>query len=286
MAQPEHDPQGFPLTDLQVRTAERIRTAGRVSEAASIVSPVCEFDLNRFMELSHEQQTLLLIAVRIYVVSLNSKIARSWQIHDVTRRFKLAKSAIDTIYHDPDVEFAAQITNKDTQNQEYDFDLEMARDEFRYTYLLVGLTGNSAILAESIERLNRIIESSNTPVSEAAGIFDRERLLHQNENSKTSYKSLKNAHIDAVRISQEKENWERISTISARFAIEAMRFGKWQDATKAIAKCTSAAIYDPSTKTIFPRQVLQAISEKSRFRHWQSQAKKQGKDYSFLLLDA
>lgn len=284
MPQLERTPTEFHLTEAQIFAAETKRAEGAIFESSAMVSPVCEFDLDRFMELPKMEQTLLLMAARIYAVSTNSKVARSWQLHDVVRRLKLSRQVVQGIYHDPDVEFVAQSTHKDTQGNNYDFDLEMERDKFRYTYLLAGLTGNPSILAESIERLNKIIDSSSTPISKAAGIFDREKLRHQNENSRRSYKSLKKAHAEAIKISQEKENWERLSTISARFAIEAVRFSKYRDASKALANCARAAITDPSTRTILPRQVLQAVSEKSRFNHWQKQAKKKGKDYFELRL--
>lgn len=273
----------FDLSTLEILEAEKERASGKLWSAIKIISPVIDFDVKNFPNLFEDAQRRFLMASRIYVVATHGLANSSWRARDVARRLTITKGVIENTYHNSAVSEAASRLNTDTLGNPYEFHTEMDQDEITYMQAVMALTGNVNLLSIITARMNQVIGQAKEPTARTLAQFEKAHLLQRTIPSKESFQDLKSVFKEAVRASTISNRWERVATISARYAIGALRSGHLGEVIQGVNLCRKSALKDHSTRTILAREFIKDITASSRHWMWHQTTPK-GEDYSYLQL--
>lgn len=272
----------FLLSEEAIFAAERARASGNKDAAVEATGAVMEFPIESFGELPDSDKKKFLMAARIYVVANNSKARESWTANGVLRHLRTTRRAIVNVYHDPAVSQTASEIKEDTKGNPYEFDTEMARDEFAYAMTLAAFTGNTAHIDDAVERLSMIIANAEEPSAKMAGAFEADRILFKT-GPRLAYLIFKDSFEKAVDASANIGRWERVATVAARYCVDCAREGMFSEAARGVKEWAKAAIADRSTSTILPREVIKGLTDGLRHYNWRI-TRSLGVDYSSLKL--
>ena len=278
-----HKEYHFSLTDKQITAAEKKRTQGFIVAAAQETRPAIEFPFEKFPDLSKEDQTRLLMAARIHVVSTLSEAKKSFTGPSAATRLETVRDSIVTVYRNPVVQEAVPGFTLDTHGNPYEFGIEMGRDEVSYDLTLAALTGNSHLLEDAVTKLDSLIERAGEPTAKTLTQFERDRLVYQSEPTEESFAVLRKSYRSATNASEKIGSWERVATIASRYAIDAKRAGNAEEAAHGYETFLKAVKGDKSTVTIFEREEGKATRELLRDEHWKKTTPPDA-DYSTLQL--
>jgi len=273
--------QGYIPAESDIFSAERQRTSGRTQDAVEIVKPAVEYPYDNFASLALSEKQRLLMASRIFVVGENSLARRSWNPSSVVDHLREARRGIVDVYRNPQVKAEVGNISSDTRGNPYEFITEMSRDEISYTLTLATFTGNTKLLDSLVDKLGEVIVKAEEPTAKTLAIFEQERLFHSHYNEQFSH--FKDAYEEAAEASSEIGRWERVSTISSKFFIDAIKESHLISAMGAFRRIISAGIHDSSTATILYREVSKALTQGARVAYWRSIASGDA-DYSGLHL--
>ncbi len=272
----------FPLSSDDIFAAENMRVPNPRGSAEA-TRAVMEFPMERFDRLSDDGRKRVLMAARIYEVSLRMLAKAANEAPTVAHYLFGMRRAITNVYYHSDVRLAAAALHTDTKDNPYDFDMEMLDDEVEYGMLVAALTGRTDLLASAVRILDKAVVLPSEPTRQTVNAFKRRRLAYRNHPSKDNFLSLRDAYRNAVQSSGAIGRYERSSTIAARFAFDAFGSHHFLDALGGMAVCAEDALRQRSTLKILPREIGKELTQAKREATWRKTTPP-FTDYSYLAL--
>jgi hypothetical protein len=245
----------------QILAAENARRDGNNGVAVSLVEKAYSFgenSLDTFSDLSPEDQTRFLMAVRILGVA-HLSLARNESNSGIFLTM-LAKThnIVDDMYMHPDVWKAAQLTRQDLLGNPNDYAAEMQRDRAKYLHTLFQITGDSTYLTQAMDTLDWVIEHASNPSIKTLAEFEKARFdleATPQDEKVEAFNRFSHAYDKAHEGSAG--NVERQATITAWFLVEADALGIAKDDAMlmtAVARYNEIVDVDTDLATLLERE--------------------------------
>lgn len=272
----------FPLKRSDIEQAEQFRRQKKYAKALNTLSSAILYPVSEFSQLDEYNQKLYLESQRIIEKAQQGRAQRAWHADVSASRLRDARDTIVYKYRDEQVKLAAERYTTNTEHSNYDFDTEMGRDEVDYDLTLAALTGNTELLNSAIQKLDTLKNQTTEPTAKTLIEFSHARLVHQQAATPETFEQLKTAYEASTTASAAAQNWERSATVAARFAVDAVKEGKWGLAWNGAKTAVQAVTHDLSTLKILPNELWKEATTSMRNFFWRVTGK--GKDYSNLEL--
>jgi predicted DNA-binding helix-hairpin-helix protein len=159
----------------------------------------------------------------------------------------------------------------------------MARDKVAYMLIYAALTGNTEVIRQAMELMDKIIKNAKEPTMRSLVMFDKQRIKNQQELTYESFSSLTRAFQEATNTALDARNDGRAAVVSAQYIIDAEQRGD-EDAITEGREVYEAATFDNDTLSdVLRREREFETKAQNRQRLWRATTP-DGEDYSYLLL--
>ena len=256
-----------------IKLAETKRRDGDYEGAIAIVQPAVEYPLTRYASWGNDRRLHHLQSASLFVGAVKGLVESSETAPEVAHHLERQREAIVTVYRNPQVKEEAKKQNMDES---------LLRDEIWYMTTLSALTGNTEIVNGAIAKMDELIERVEHPSEKAVVVFDKHRLLYENDPTKDQFRALTVAFRNARRKNTQTKDWHQVATLAARYGLHSIE-RRLEAIYEAQKTYNIALMEDGSVEGILDQETKASFKGKIRHSQWRRTIP-EGADYSSLAL--
>lgn len=262
--------------------AESIRLT-RPQDAIQLLEPrLSAFDITAFDSLventEDREKTAYLQAKEIVSLSYIS-LANKANEPDAVIRALASSRAHMSVYMREDVSSFITTAKVDVIGNPFDHAAEIQGHQAVQNITLAHLTGNIGFFHRAMELLDTALKESTDRSALTLAAFRKSRLEREFQKQSHTFQEYSQAYEATHDASMSLNQWERVATVNARYAYDALKEVQNAKSVKyiwmgihAIARWAHSGIHDPRCFAILPKVFYKEITDTARHMRWRKGA--------------